>query len=197
MGRPTTYSASVARRICDELPFRTLKEICGDPELPSEEQESLPCERTFYRWLMSRPELQTLYWLAMEARSHVMADELIQIADASGDDFEETIDPETGQVLLKPRPEMVARARLRVDTRKFLMAKRAPRRYGDGLKVNPFRDMDDEELDALLEEAEQKRIAGRDSAGETGESQAPAPAPAPRARKKAKGNPTRKTKRAG
>jgi hypothetical protein len=55
------------------------------------------------------------------------ADEIIDIADDAGRDV--SVDNEGNQ---RVNGEAIARSRLRVDTRKWIMSKLAPRKYGDG-----------------------------------------------------------------
>ncbi len=50
-----------------------------------------------------------------------MAEEILDIADDSGGDWVED----------KLNPEVVARARLRVDSRKWILSKLVPKKYGD------------------------------------------------------------------
>jgi hypothetical protein len=67
------------------------------------------------------------YARALDARTDAMAEEILEIAD---DDSEDAVtDPETGATRLNA--EFVARSRIRVDTRKWLMARMAPKKYGD------------------------------------------------------------------
>lgn len=59
-----------------------------------------------------------------------MEEEILQISDdSSGDAIE---DPETGAV--RQNTEFVSRSRLKVDTRKWLMARMAPKKYGDKIE---------------------------------------------------------------
>ena len=78
-----------------------------------------------------------------------MAEETVEIADDSGLDVVMTEDG--------PRAdgEVVQRAKLRVDTRKWLLSKLAPKRYGDRLQVDAtvaVSDMDNRELVSTLQE---------------------------------------------
>ncbi len=57
------------------------------------------------------------------------ADEILEIADETGADL--TTD-DKGKVTVEH--EVVARSRLRVDARKWLMARLAPKKYGDKLQ---------------------------------------------------------------
>jgi len=89
------------------------------------------------------------YARARDIGLEVMAEETIEIADDSGLDVVMT---ENG-----PRPdgEVINRAKLRVDTRKWLLSKLAPKRYGDRLQVDAtvaVSDMDNRELVSTLQE---------------------------------------------
>lgn len=85
---------------------------------------SAACEKhgvdrsTVWRWCADDEELRTAYARVRGMQIESMADEIMQISD----------DAPTSS-------EGIQKARLRVDTRKFLMAKIAPRIYGDKLDV--------------------------------------------------------------
>lgn len=66
----------------------------------------LPHKTTIYRWLAKEPEFRAMYAFATHCRSEGMAEEIVDIAD-------ESLDPV-----------------LRIETRKWLMAKQLPKRYG-------------------------------------------------------------------
>lgn len=68
------------------------------------------------------------YARAMQIRVEMMADEIIQISDDSSNDLLLT---EFGE---KENKEFVNRSRLRVDTRKWLLSKMLPKKYGDNLE---------------------------------------------------------------
>jgi hypothetical protein len=80
-----------------------------------------------FRWLAAHKEFRDQYARAREARADAMAEEILEISDDDSDDA--IIDPETGSTRLNT--EFVARSRLKVDTRKWLMARMAPKVYGD------------------------------------------------------------------
>lgn len=61
-----------------------------------------------------------------------MADELLQIADDGTNDTQ--IDKETGVPIVNY--DHIQRSKLRIDARKFLMAKMNPRTYGDRLSLD-------------------------------------------------------------
>jgi hypothetical protein len=75
---------------------------------------SLPDYTTIDRWLTASEELRQRYARAKEAQADYMADEMMQIADT-------TTDPQ--------------KARLQLDTRKWLAAKLKPKKYGEKQEV--------------------------------------------------------------
>lgn len=85
---------------------------------------------TFYRHLAADEEADKRYARAKYAAVEAMADELLDIADASEGD---AIIDEDGRRVIDN--EAVQRARLRVDTRKWLLSKLVPKKYGDKQEV--------------------------------------------------------------
>lgn len=111
MSAGIAYSDEVAEAICARLAGgRSLRRICGDGDMPS--------LTSVMRWLAERPQFRQRYAVARSLQADLFADQILEIAD--GDDG-------------ASGSEAVQRARLRVDTRKWLMARLAPRKYGDKL----------------------------------------------------------------
>jgi hypothetical protein len=120
-GRPSTYTPELAARICAEIGEGSkLTDVCQADDMPS--------DRTVYAWLASKPEFSQQYARAMEERTNAMAEEILEIADESGFDAS-VVD---GRAIVNS--EAINRARLRVDTRKWLMSKMAPKKYGDKIE---------------------------------------------------------------
>jgi hypothetical protein len=114
-GRPTRYTVQLASAICWELTQgKSLLEICR--------HESMPHRDTVHNWLNIRPEFPDMYARAREIQAHVLADEALAIADDTSSDRTEDGNPNW---------EAVQRARLRVDTRKWLASKLLPSTYAD------------------------------------------------------------------
>lgn len=109
-GRPSIYSEKLADRICEELASgRSLLQICKD--------ESFPHESTVRAWALdNRQGFYTKYARARDIGIEVMADELVEIADTKD---------------VMGRYDNVERSKLRVDTRKWLLSKIVPKKYGD------------------------------------------------------------------
>jgi hypothetical protein len=92
-------------------------------------ERGTPNRATFNNWLKLKPNLITRYAHASRQRADVWADEILEIADSGNLDY--AIDSEGNIQVIG---EAVQRSKLKVDARKWLMAKTAPQKYGD--KVN-------------------------------------------------------------
>lgn len=86
----------------------------------------MPAKSSVFLWLSKDKGFSDQYARAMESRTEVLAEEILEIADESAADFTET---EDGKTVFNG--EAVQRSKLRVDTRKWLMSKMAPKKYGD------------------------------------------------------------------
>lgn len=118
-GRPSDYSQATCLAICERLSLgESLRSICRD--------EAMPDARTVFRWLGIHEEFRQQYARAREALTEFWAEQIIDISDESQDD---TIVDDKGNE--RVNAEFVARSKLRVDTRKWLMARMAPKKYGD------------------------------------------------------------------
>lgn len=123
MGRPTSYSEKVAELICNRLAGgESLNVICQDARLPA--------RSTIYVWLTRDTEgFQDKYARAREAQTHFMADEILEISDRErlGERVTTKADGGVETVIV----DQVDRSRLQVDSRKWLMARMAPKKWGD------------------------------------------------------------------
>lgn len=146
-GRPSGYSDAIAAEIIRRLSEgEALIAICRD--------EHMPAESTVRGWVTDDHEgFAARYARARDLGLERMAEETVEIADDSGLDVVMTDDGP------KPNGEVVQRAKLRVDTRKWLLSKLAPKRYGERLQVEAtvsVSSMDDAELVSEL-----RRLAER------------------------------------
>lgn len=125
-GRPSTYSADIAGRICDRLSAgETLREICRD--------DAIPAQSTVYLWLRTQAEFSEQYARAREVQADTWADEIVEIADNGSNDWVARNHGEDDDGW-RVNGEHIQRSRLRVDARKWLMAKAAPKKYGDKIE---------------------------------------------------------------
>lgn len=122
-GRPSDYSLEITTAICVRLGLgESLREICRD--------EKMPDKATVMRWLAQHAEFRYQYAGAREAQADYYAEEIIEIADDGTNDWMQRQRGE-GQSEEVENKEVLNRSRLRVDTRKWLMARMAPKKYGD------------------------------------------------------------------
>lgn len=118
-----TFTREVADNILDGLAEgMTLREVCR--------QEGMPPESTVRLWVMDdRDGFAAQYARAREIGYQAMADELLEISDDGRNDWVER----DGEAVYNG--DHVARSRLRVDTRKWLLSKALPKVYGDKVGV--------------------------------------------------------------
>jgi hypothetical protein len=121
-GRPSTYSPEIAAFICSRISNgESVRKICDDPDMPA--------SSSIFKWLIEHKEFSEQYTRAREAQMDAMVEEIIEIADDSANDS--TFDEEGNS---RQNSEWINRSRLRVDTRKWLMSKLAPKKYGDKIQ---------------------------------------------------------------
>ncbi|MER9574889.1 terminase small subunit protein [Mesorhizobium sp. M0400] len=165
MARPTDYNEDVASRILEKLvEGSSLRKTCA--------AEDMPAASTVFLWLSRHPEFSERYTRAREAQAEAMAEDTLDIADDGTNDFKKTTnaDGSTDDVF---NSEHVQRSKLRVDTRKWLMAKMAPKKYGDKLDLNvagSLQTMSEEDINARLTQLLGKAGIGA-SAGGAGEAE--------------------------
>lgn len=123
-GRPTEYSAEIAGEILARLAEgESLREICREDQFPA--------ESTVRLWAVSdRDGFSAHYTRAREAQLDRWAEEIVEIADDATNDWVER-QRKDGSSETVTDQEHINRSRLRVDTRKWLMSKLAPKKYGD------------------------------------------------------------------
>jgi len=95
-----------------------------------------PVWTKFYGWMDEDDDLRKMYASAKRRQTEYMADRTLEIADSeSGEPLMGTngrpVRDEHGNIVYVRSQVSIAHARLRVDTRKWLMAKVQPHKYGD------------------------------------------------------------------
>jgi hypothetical protein len=89
----------------------------------------MPSTTAVTKWLRDFPEFRDQYVRARELQADAIFDECLDIADDSRNDW-----------ILRngeraPDTEAIQRARLRIDTRKWMAGKLRPKKYGDKLDL--------------------------------------------------------------
>lgn len=119
-GRPSEFSPEIADKICERLADgESLRKICS--------AEDMPGKSTVFRWLADEANgtFRDQYARAREAQADALFEDCLDIADDSKGDTREV----DGKEIVDH--EAIARAKLRVDTRKWMAGKLRPKVYGD------------------------------------------------------------------
>jgi hypothetical protein len=123
IGRPTLYSEALADQICARLAEgASLRSIC--------KAKGMPACSTVFGWLRSDKAFLEQYARAREAQADALFDEILEIADDGRRDYRQT---KSGREF---DHEHVQRARLRIDTRKWIASKLLPKKYGDKVDLS-------------------------------------------------------------
>lgn len=129
-GRPSSFTQEIADLICERLADgESLRKICLGDDMPS--------KSAVFRWLLDNPDFRDQYARAREAQADAIADEILDIADDGTNDFVGEDEKYNG--------DAVQRSRLRVDARKWLAGKMAPKKYGDAM-LHKHADADGEKI---------------------------------------------------
>lgn len=117
------YNTEIGGSILRELKKgRTLRSVCKDEGMPDESSVREWIEQENHPFTPHYAEARRIGW-------HTMADECLEIADDSSNDWIKT---KNGKVF---NSDHYQRARLRLDTRKWLLSKCLPKIYGDKIET--------------------------------------------------------------
>jgi hypothetical protein len=152
------YSDEIADEICARLENgESLQSIC--------KSEHMPDERTVRRWATENyQEFSPRYARAREIGYLKLADEILDIADDARNDW---MDRKTRDGTIRVvDEECVKRSQLRVESRKWLLAKMLPKVYGDKLQVDQNVSFSEEFETYIRELNERKNLKVINVAGE-------------------------------
>lgn len=122
-GRPSIYSEELGINICARIAEgESVRQICRDEDMPS-----MPA---IFLWLKDKPEFLKHYTRAKEIQAESMVEDILQIAD---DGLNDTYIDENGNT--RTDKDVVARSRLRVESRKWIASKLLPKKYGDKIEA--------------------------------------------------------------
>lgn len=115
-GRPSGYNQGMADLICERIADgESLRAICVGDDMPN--------RSTVFRWLSLEEGFSNQYARAREEQADLLFDETLEIADQ----YDSSKD--------KTDVEHIQRAKLRIDTRKWVAGKLRPKKYGDKLQT--------------------------------------------------------------
>lgn len=114
---------SICARLSD---WESLRDICEDEDMPN--------KSSVFRWLREKVELRDQYARAKEESTDALGEEILDISDDGHNDWMER--HYWDDVVWVENKEAIWRSRLRIETRKWLMAKLKPKKYGDKLELS-------------------------------------------------------------
>lgn len=118
-GRPPVFGDDIRDLICERLAKgESMKAMC--------EEAGMPNRTTIFDWLAKDKVFADKYARAREAGLEILADELLEISDAP------VGSTDTGAT----DNGAVQKQKLQVDTRKWLLSKLVPKKYGDRQDVH-------------------------------------------------------------
>ena len=91
-------------------------------------KKDMPSRYTFFEWLKDDDGKANQYARACEVRAEGIFEDILEIADNSSND---TIYTDKGEI---PNSEWIARSRLKVDARKWMLGKMNPKKYGERIQ---------------------------------------------------------------
>lgn len=94
-------------------------------------QEDKPHLSSVFTWLAADKHFSERYAQAMDIRAEHLAEDIIEISDDSRNDTQ--VDDE-GRTIVNH--DHIQRAKLRVDSRKWIASHMAPKKYGDRLSTD-------------------------------------------------------------
>lgn len=106
--------------------------------------DGMPSRDTFFRWIDKTKKYADQYARACEDRADGIFDEMLEVSDTPQEGIEIEID-EKGKTKEK-RGDMLGHRKLQIETRKWVLSRMNPKKYGDYQKI----DMDVTEVKPIL-----------------------------------------------
>lgn len=116
----TKFTEDLFDKICERISDgESLRKICRDDDMPS--------QTAVFKWLAAEGNdaLVEQYTRAREAQADALFDDCLDIADQY----------ETAEAASDSATDHIQRAKLRIDTRKWMAGKLRPKKYGEKLDV--------------------------------------------------------------
>jgi hypothetical protein len=147
-----TYSDKLAQTICERISAgELLTVLCRE--------DAMPTMRRCNQWLKEYSEFAALMDMSKNDRLNIFEEEVIEIADDMKNDFKTVI--KNGKEKRIVDPEVIARAKLRIEVRFRHLKSGRPQRWGDVSTLITKSDDPNDAANLSAEELE-KRIADLD-----------------------------------
>lgn len=119
-GRPEKYSIGLVNEICELISQgNSLKKICLKKNMPS--------MSSVFNWIHTESGFLEKYEIAIEQRAVALGEDLLEISDSGIQVVKNGAAKKSGA--------LAQIVRLQVDTRKWIMSKMKPKKYGEQLDV--------------------------------------------------------------
>ena len=125
-GRPSKYTPEVVELICERVATHDM----GLGRLTALYSD-IPDRVTINIWRRKYPEFRSKYAQAKHEQIEFLTEDILEIADDSRNDWMESCSEESDTKGWKINGDHIQRCRVRIDTRKWLASKLAPKIYGD------------------------------------------------------------------
>ena len=122
------FSDELAQELCERV-------SAGELVIDITNENHMPTLRRLNQWLRDNAEFQELYAQSIQDRLSIFEEQVIQIADDVERDYKE-ITMRTGHTKRVVDPEVIARAKLRVDVRFRHLKAGKPTKWGDSQTLN-------------------------------------------------------------
>lgn len=120
------YTEELAREICTAVAISTLS-----LHLIIKDNPHFPSEFTIRRWRLFNESFGSMYARAKQMQAELFAEEILEISDDGTNDWMERLGDDGTPIGWQLNGEHIQRSRLRIDSRKWIACKLAPRIYGD------------------------------------------------------------------
>lgn len=128
MARPSSFTQDKADLICISLAEGlSLREICR--------QDDMPDKATVMRWLNGNAVFRDQYVRSKEIGIEALAEDILDIADDASNDWMERHDKDGENIGWAFNGEAAKRSQIRIDARKWILSKLAPKRFGDKVQT--------------------------------------------------------------
>lgn len=123
-GRPSDYTEEMATLICARI-------ASGESVRTITRDDNMPAMSTVFVWLAKHDAFAEQYARARETQADAIFEEILDIADDGTNDWMERRDDKGAVASWQVNGEHIQRSKLRVDARKWMAGKLAPKKYGE------------------------------------------------------------------
>jgi hypothetical protein len=154
-----SFTETLAQEICERISSGELLTLIA-------RDEHMPTVRRCQQWLKEHEEFQALFNMSIQDRLFIFEEQVLEIADDMKNDFHTVI--KNGKEKRAADPDMVARAKLRIEVRFRHLKAGKPQKWGDVSTLitksedDRISEMSSDELERRLAQLEAKQSIVRE-----------------------------------